>query len=63
MFTHNGLFAHWCVNIITGIRKKQIKQWTVETGPQIGEFGDAREALVQSLCVFRPNLTGCFGAS
>lgn len=49
LFTHNGLFAHWCANLIPGLRKVEIKRWSLNDGPRIGEYVDARDQLEASL--------------
>ena len=45
ILTHNGLFAHWCASLMPGLRRTQIKNWTLEGGPRIGEYLQAKERL------------------
>ncbi|MCA9806308.1 MAG: AAA family ATPase [Cyanobacteria bacterium HKST-UBA02] len=49
LLTHNGLFAHWCANLIPGLRRLQIKRWSLAAGPQVGDYGQAKEQLQQSM--------------
>jgi hypothetical protein len=42
ILTHNGLFAHWCKSLLPNMRRAQIKDWTLETGPRLGEYSTAR---------------------
>jgi AAA domain-containing protein len=49
ILTHNGLFAHWCKNLIPGLRRLHIKGWTIDGGPQIGEYGDALSRLTAAI--------------
>jgi len=49
LLTHNGLFAHWCASLIPGLRRLQIKSWSLEDGPRIGEYLEARDRLLVSL--------------
>jgi len=45
ILTHNGLFAHWCASLMPGLRRTEIKTWTLESGPRIGEYLQAKERL------------------
>lgn len=45
ILTHNGLFAHWCKSLIPGLRKLQIKSWSLANGPAIGDYPSAREQI------------------
>lgn len=51
MLTHNGLFAHWCVGLLTNLSlaRFEIRGWTLQDGPWIGEHLDAYERLQESL--------------
>jgi len=49
MLTHNRLFAHWCVGMIPGLTRLEIRSWSLESGPRLGEHRDAYEALEASL--------------
>jgi hypothetical protein len=49
MLTHNRLFAHWCVGMLPGLARFEIRSWTLEGGPRLGEHRDAYEALEGSL--------------
>jgi hypothetical protein len=49
ILTHNGLFAYWCANLMPGLRKFEIKGWTLEGGPRIGEYADAKEKLISTI--------------
>lgn len=49
LFTHNGLFAHWCADLMPGLRRLEIKAWTLEAGPRLGEYVRARDRLLESL--------------
>jgi recombinational DNA repair ATPase RecF len=54
ILTHNGLFAHWCKSILPNLERIQIKTWSLESGPQIGDFVSARERLTESLATGTP---------
>lgn len=45
MLTHNGLFAHWCTGLTSGLQRVQIRTWTLAGGPVIGDHLDARAKL------------------
>lgn len=45
ILTHNGLFAHWCKSLIPGLRKLQIKSWSLTNGPGIGDYPSVREQI------------------
>lgn len=49
ILTHNGLFAHWCKSLIPGLRKLQIKSWSLTSGPGIGDYPSAREQIDAAL--------------
>jgi hypothetical protein len=49
ILTHNRLFAHWCVGIIPDLARLEIRSWTLDAGPRLGEHRDAYEALEASL--------------
>ncbi|MBM3500973.1 MAG: hypothetical protein FJX74_20140 [Armatimonadetes bacterium] len=49
LFTHNGLFAHWCADLMPGLRRLEIKAWTLDTGPRLGEYVQSRERLLECL--------------
>lgn len=41
LLTHNGLFAHWCIRLLPGMRRLAINGWSLEKGPQIGDYRTA----------------------
>ncbi|MGA2765102.1 MAG: AAA family ATPase [Spirochaetia bacterium] len=41
IFTHNGLFAHWCARMLPGMKKLSISSWSLQAGPRIGEYRTA----------------------
>ena len=49
LLTHNELFAHWCVDLMPGIKKLCIKRWSIETGPQIGDYETSFERLNKNM--------------
>jgi AAA domain len=49
IFTHNGLFSDWCVEKLPGYKRKAISRWTVETGPQLGEYPSMMERIEQQI--------------
>ena len=49
MLTHNGLFAYWCKYLMPGLRRLQIKGWSLAGGPLIGDYPTAREDIVDAL--------------
>ena len=38
ILTHNGLFFDWCTERLPSYKRKAIARWTLETGPQLGEY-------------------------
>lgn len=54
MLTHNGLFARWCIGILPGLARMEIKAWSLESGPRIGGYDDAYETLKESLTSASP---------
>lgn len=53
ILTHNGLFAHWCGNLLPGIQRMTINTWTLEEGPRLGEYVSAM-GLVENSIVDQP---------
>lgn len=49
IFTHNGLFADWCTEKLPAYKRKAIARWTVETGPQLGEYLSMMERIGQQI--------------
>jgi len=49
ILTHNGLFAHWCSKLLPGMKRMAINGWTLEDGPQLGDYLSAMEALEKCL--------------
>jgi len=38
IFTHNGLFARWCLGLMSGLKKLDVVGWTLEGGPRISDY-------------------------
>jgi len=51
MFTHNGLFFDWCIERLNGYDRVVIQRWTLETGPQLGDYLSAIERIKRSIQV------------
>lgn len=49
IFTHNGLFADWCVEKLPTYKRKAIARWTVDTGPQLGEYRSMMDRIEQQV--------------
>ncbi len=49
LLTHNALFAHWCVDLAPGFRHLVIKRWTLEGGPQFGDYQPALDRLTRTM--------------
>lgn len=49
ILTHNGLFAHWCGNLLPGIQRMTINTWTLQEGPRLGEYVSAMGLVEKSL--------------
>jgi energy-coupling factor transporter ATP-binding protein EcfA2 len=49
ILTHNGLFAHWCRNLLPNLRRVQIKAWSLARGPSLGDHPTAREQVNAAL--------------
>jgi energy-coupling factor transporter ATP-binding protein EcfA2 len=45
ILTHNGLFAHWCKSLLPGLLRVEIKEWSLESGPRIGDYKTAEERI------------------
>jgi hypothetical protein len=45
ILTHNGLFAHWCKTLLPNLTRIEIKTWSLDGGPKVGDFASARERL------------------
>ena len=45
ILTHNGLFAHWCKTLLPHLTRIEIKTWSLDGGPKVGDFASARERL------------------
>lgn len=45
IFTHNGLFARWCLGLMPGIKKLDVLGWTLETGPRISDYASSVDRL------------------
>lgn len=58
LFTHNGLFAHWCATLVPGLRRLQIKHWSLADGPHIGDYLQSRERLESSTATAQPKEIG-----
>jgi len=49
IFTHNGLFCDWCTQRLPSYKRKAIARWSLETGPQLGEYLSALEHIEQQI--------------
>lgn len=49
ILTHNGLFADWCVEKLPKYKHKAIARWSVETGPQLGEYRSMMDRIEQQI--------------
>jgi recombinational DNA repair ATPase RecF len=49
IFTHNGLFFDWCAQRLPKFKRKAIARWTLETGPQLGEYLSALEHIEKQI--------------
>ena len=49
IFTHNGLFARWCLGLIPGVKKVELLGWTLETGPRISDYASSIDRLKQHI--------------
>jgi hypothetical protein len=49
ILTHNGLFCDWCAQRLPTYKRKAIARWTLETGPQLGEYLSTIEHIEQQL--------------
>lgn len=45
MLTHNGLFASWCKSLMSSLRQIQIRRWTLDSGPILGDHAAASTKL------------------
>lgn len=45
IFTHNGLFFDWCKQELPKYRARIIKRWSLEAGPQLGDYASALQYL------------------
>jgi AAA domain len=43
IFTHNGLFFDWCVEVLPTFKRKTIVRWSLDSGPQLGEYSSSLE--------------------
>lgn len=49
MFTHNGLFFDWCIDRLPGYERVVIQRWSLESGPQLGNYPSSLERLKQAI--------------
>lgn len=49
IFTHNGLFTDWCAEKLPAYKRKAIARWTVETGPQLGDYPSMLQRIEQQM--------------
>lgn len=49
IFTHNGLFCDWCAQRLPTYKRKVISRWTLDTGPQLGEYLSSLEYIEQQI--------------
>ncbi len=49
IFTHNGLFARWCLGLMPGLKKLDVLGWTLETGPRISDYASTIQRLVEHI--------------
>jgi hypothetical protein len=49
ILTHNGLFCDWCAQRLPTYKRKAIARWTLETGPQLGEYLSTIEHIEQQV--------------
>lgn len=54
ILTHNGLFAHWCKNLLPGIRRVDITGWSLADGPQVGSYPSAKENIEKAISTGSP---------
>lgn len=45
IFTHNGLFARWCLGLMPGLKKLDVLGWSLETGPRISDYATTIQRL------------------
>src|SRR5262249_27497620 len=49
IFTHNGLFARWCLGLMPGLKKLDVLGWSLETGPRISDYASGIERLKEAI--------------
>jgi hypothetical protein len=49
VLTHNGLFAYWLSSHLPGMGKLALRGWSIESGPQVADYVQARKRLEGSL--------------
>jgi hypothetical protein len=49
ILTHNGLFAHWCKTLLPVLTRLEIKGWSLDTGPLVGDYASARDRIDAAL--------------
>jgi len=49
ILTHNGLFAHWCRTLLPRLTRLEIKGWSLEGGPNVGDYDSARERVENAI--------------
>jgi recombinational DNA repair ATPase RecF len=49
IFTHNGLFARWCLGLMPGLKKLDVLGWTLETGPRISDYASTIQRLTEHI--------------
>ena len=49
IFTHNGLFARWCLGLMPGLKKLDVLGWTLENGPRISDYASTIQRLAEHI--------------
>lgn len=49
IFTHNGLFARWCLNLMPGLKKLAVSGWSLETGPHLSDYATTVDRLANHI--------------
>jgi len=54
IFTHNGLFARWCLGLIPGLKKLELLGWSLEGGPRLSDYDSTIERLTHHISESSP---------
>lgn len=49
ILTHNGLFCDWCAQKLPSFKRMAISNWSLESGPQLGEYLSALEHIAEQI--------------